>query len=82
MTEEGRDVLAASARETNDPPDKVIAFYKKKIQGPQISSSNVGDIVHTNIIGRTSDGSDAEVLVMKLPQQRTQIFLSVRRTKK
>jgi hypothetical protein len=71
--------LAASARETSDAPDKVIAFYKKKISDAKIIADSFGDLVHTNITGKTKDGSDAEVLVMKLPQQKTQIFVSVRR---
>ena len=71
--------LAASARETTDAPDKVIAFYKKKLQDAKTVANGLGDLVHTNVSGKTKDGSDAEVLVMKLPQQKTQIFVSVRR---
>jgi hypothetical protein len=82
VTQDSGVNLAASARETSDAPDKVIAFYKKKIPNAKIIADSLGDLFHTNITGKTKDGADAEVLVMKLPQQKTQIFISVRRPKK
>ena len=68
----------ASARQSDDPPEKVIEFYKKEIKEAKVSSENLGDIVHTTVTGKTKDGAEAEVLVMKMPQQKTQIFISVK----
>jgi hypothetical protein len=72
---------ASSVRQTDDPPDKVIAFYKEQIKEAKVTADGFSDLVHTNITGKTKDGSDVEVLVMKMPQQKTQIFVSVRRKK-
>jgi hypothetical protein len=69
---------AASARQTDDAPEKVIEFYKKEIKEAKVSSQNLGDIVHTTVTGKTKDGAEAEVLVMKMPSQKTQIFISVK----
>ena len=72
---------AASARQTDDPPEKVIAFYKEQIKEAKVTADKLGDLIHTNITGKTKDGAEVEVLVMKTPQQKTQIFISVRRQK-
>lgn len=72
---------AATARQTDDEPEKVIEFYKKEIKDAKVRNENVGDIVHTTITGKTKDGSEAEVLVLKMPKQKTQIFVSVPRRK-
>jgi hypothetical protein len=82
VTQDNGITIAASARETSDAPEKVIAFYKKKIPDAKFIADGVGDLVHTDITGKTKDGADAEVLVMKLPQQKTQIFVSIRRRPK
>jgi hypothetical protein len=64
-----------------------LPFYPKSTEWGTASSklaaddtaSLFADIVRTNIVGQTKDGRDVEVLVMKMPQQKTQIFLSVAR---
>ena len=76
---EGKDGgNAATVRQSDDAPEKVIEFYKKEIREAKVSSENFGDIVHTTITGKTKDGAEAEVLVMKMPTQKTQIFVSVK----
>lgn len=77
--QEGDSATTSSSRETGDAPDKVVAFYKKKVKNAKVTASNFGDIVRTNITGQTKDGGDAEILVMKMPQQKTQVFVSVTR---
>ena len=72
---------ASSVRQTDDPPDKVIAFYKEQIKEAKLTADGFSDLVHTNITGKTKDGADVEVLVMKMPKQTTQIFVSVKRKK-
>src|ERR1700730_12362208 len=51
---------AASARQTDDPPEKVIAFYKEQIKEAKVSADKLGDLVHTNITGKTKDGAEVE----------------------
>ncbi len=68
----------ASARQSDDAPAKVIEFYKKEIREAKVRSEDLGDIVHTNITGKTKEGAEVEVLVMKMPKQKTQIFVSVK----
>jgi hypothetical protein len=68
----------ATTRQTDDAPQKVIDFYKQEIRDAKVTSENFSDIVHTTITGKTKDGAVAEVVVMKLPEQKTQIFVSVR----
>jgi hypothetical protein len=69
---------AASARQTDDSPEKVIAFYKKRINEAKVSATGFSDIINTSITGKTKEGSDVEVLVIKMPKEKTQIFVSVR----
>jgi hypothetical protein len=69
----------ATAQESDDSPQKVIEFYNKQLKNPKVTSDNLGEIIHTTVTGKTKDGAEAEVSVMKLPQQKTQIFISVRR---
>ncbi|MGZ5553202.1 MAG: hypothetical protein ACXWHF_06145 [Chthoniobacterales bacterium] len=71
--------LTSSSRETSDAPEKVIAYYQKNLKDAKMSGENLGDIVHTSITGKAKDGSEAEVVVMKMPNEKTQIFLSVTR---
>ena len=69
---------ASSVRQTDDPPDKVIAFYKDQIKDARVIADGFSDLVHTNITGKTKEGAEVEVLVMKMPKQKTQIFVSVK----
>ena len=69
----------ATARQSDDAPEQVIEFYKKELRDTKVSSDNLGDIIHITLTGKTKDGATAEVVVMKLPQQKTQIFVSARR---
>ena len=78
-TQNDERFLASSSRTTDDPPDKVVAYYRDSLKDATVAGENLGDIVRTTIIGTTRDGSEAEVLVMKMPDARTQIFLSVAR---
>lgn len=77
--QEGDSATTSSSRETGDAPDKVVAFYKKKIKNAKVTANSFGDIARSNITGQAKDGGDVEILVMKMPQRKTQIFVSVTR---
>lgn len=68
---------ASSARETEDAPEKVVAFYKKKVSKANVVTGDFGDVARRTITGQTKDGRDVEILVLKMPAQKTQVFLSV-----
>ena len=77
----GGEKTAVSTSTSEDDPEKVIAFYKDKVQEPVDSNSASGDTKLGTLHGKLKDGADVNVTADRKGAGDTHVFVSVKHPK-
>lgn len=67
-------------RTTSDDPEKVIAFYKDKIQEPKDTSATMGELKSATLTGKLN-GAEIQVTAVKQGAEMTQISIGYQAAK-